>query len=368
MFVDAIGIILADDKRVHLSELSRPRALAAVPFAGRYRIIDFGLSNMVNSGVNLVGVSTLNKYKSLMDHLGTGSAWDLDRKNQGLHILPPYLTSENYYNESDDLKGLLDFIRGSTKRHAIIASANVVFTCDYSEVVAKHEESGAEITVMYNRDGIVDGSNNIILDVDRRGRVKDVYSNPEKPVSNRNSLGVLVLDRMLLTDLLADAVSHGVSNLTTELILRKCEMFNIRGYEYKAPAFRINSIQSYFAASMAMLNPKNAEAIFWGEDPVYTKVKDEAPAYIEADVTVNNCLVSDGCRIYGDVHNSVLFRGVSIGKGCHIENSIIYQDTEIGDNVELNNVIIDKDCVIRPGTRLMGQGDYPVVIGKGATI
>lgn len=368
MFIDATGIILADDKRVQLSELSHPRALAAVPFAGRYRIIDFGLSNMVNSGITLVGVSTLNKYKSLMDHLGTGSAWDLDRKNQGLHILPPYLTSENYYNESDDLKGLLDFIRSGKNKYVIIASSNVVFTADYSDLMAKHIETGADITVMYNRDGIVDGSSNVILDIDRRGKVKDVVMNPEKPASNRNSLGVLVMGKELLVDLLADAVAHGVSNLTTELILRKCDLFDIRGFEFKEPALRINSIQSYFKASMALLDPKVSEAIFWGEDPVYTKVKDEAPAYLQEGVSVKNCLVSDGCLISGDVDNSILFRGVSIGKGCKIKNSVIFQGVTIGDNVELDHVIIDKDCTIRQNTRLMGQIAYPVVIGKGATI
>lgn len=368
MFIDATGIILADDKRVHLSELSRPRALAAVPFGGRYRIIDFGLSNMANSGVTLVGVSTLNKYKSLMDHLGTGSAWDLDRKNQGLHILPPYLTSENYYNESDDLKGLLDFIRGSRHKDVIIASSNVIFTCDYGDVFDAHNESGADVTVMYNRDGITDGNVNVILDIDRRGRVKDVYVNPEKAATNRNSLGVLLMSKELCVDILADAVAHGVSNLTTELILRKADMLDIRGYEFKEPVLRIGSIQSYFKASMDVLDPKIARSIFWGEDPVYTKVKDEAPAYIDPDVEVKNCLVSDGCLIHGNVEDCVLFRGVEIGRGCKIRNSIIFQGATIGDNVELDHVIIDKDCTIRANTRLMGQIEYPVVIGKGATV
>lgn len=368
MFIDATGIILADDKRIHLSELSRPRALAAMPFAGRYRLIDFGLSNMANSGVTLVGVSTLNKYKSLMDHLGTGSAWDLDRKNQGLHILPPYLTSENYYNESDDLKGLLDFIRGTKYKNVIISSSNVVFICDYSKVMEHHLESGAQITVMYNRDGITEGNVNVILEMDRKNKVKDVFVNPEKAPSNRNSLGVLCMSKDLLVDLLSDAVAHGVSNLTTELILRKCDLLDIRGYEFKEPVLRINSIQTYFKASMDLLKPEIAKAIFWSEDPVYTKVKDEAPAYIEPGVEVANCMVSDGCLVHGNVSDSVIFRGVEIGKGSKIKNSIIFQGVTIGENVELDHVIIDKDCTIRANTRLMGQTEYPVVIGKGATI
>ncbi len=368
MFIDATGIILADDKRVHLSELSRPRALAAVPFAGRYRIIDFGLSNMANSGITLVGVSTLNKYKSLMDHIGTGSAWDLDRKNQGLHILPPYLTSENYYNESDDLKGLLDFIRGTRHRDVIISSSNVIFACDYTDLYKQHYDTEADVTVMYNNDGLTDGNVNVILEVGKDKKINDVFVNPVTTKSDANSLGVLCMSKDLLVDLLSDAVAHGVSNLTTELILRKADILDIRGYEFREPVLRIGSIQSYFKASMELLKPEVAESLFWGEDPVYTKVKDEAPAYIEPEVSVDNCLVSDGCHISGNISDSIVFRGVDIGEGSKIRNSIIFQGVTIGDNVELDHVIIDKDCTIRENTRLMGQAEYPVVIGKGATV
>lgn len=368
MFVDATGIIVADDKRVHLSELSRPRALAAVPFAGRYRIIDFMLSNMANSGITLVGVSTFNKYKSLMDHLGTGSAYDLDRKLQGLHILPPYLTSENYYNESDDLKGLLDFISGSRHKYVIIGNSTVVFSTDFEDLYNAHENSDAEITVMYNHDGARGKETDIILETDDKGRVIDVYSNPEKPVSDKNFLGVMILSKNLMMDLISDAVSLGVSNLSMELILRKCHKININTYEYNDPVLRIGDIQDYFEASMMLLNPEVNEAIFWSKEPVYTKVKDEAPACIENRSKVHNSLLADGCHIYGRVCDSILFRGVNTGKNSEVKNSIIFQNTQIGNNVELEHVIVDKDVIIRDGTRLIGQKEYPVVIGKGAVV
>lgn len=368
MFIDATGIIIADDKRVHLSELSRPRALAAVPFAGRYRIIDFMISNMTNSGITMAGVATLNKYKSLMDHLGTGSAWDLDRKNQGLHILPPYLTSENYYNENDDLKGLLDFLRASRNEYVIIAASSVIMTTDFQEFADAHKASTADITVMYNEDGVTNGVTDIILETDSKMRVIDVFTNPEKPSSNKNSLGVIIMSKNLMIDLLGEAISKGIPNLSTELILRRYETLHIQAYEYKEPVLRVNSIQTYFQASMKVLDPKINEALFWSEFPVYTKVKDEAPAYIKEGSLVKNALISDGCQVYGDLDNSVVFRGVKIGKNSKIRNSIIFQGSNIGDGVELDHVILDKDVVIRDHTKLMGNSEYPVVIGKGAII
>lgn len=368
MFVNATGIIVADDKKVHLSELSRPRALAAVPFAGRYRIIDFLLSNMANSGITLVGVSTLNKYKSLLDHLGAGSAYDLDRKNQGLHILPPYLTSENYYNESDDLRGLLDFIEGTKNKYIIITGSHAIFTCDFESLSLSHEESGADITVMYKEDGSRGNDTDIILETDEEGRLLDVYTNPVNPISKKNSLGTMILSKELMVEIISDSVSLGVSHLTEELFLRKSKILNIQTFEYTDPVLRIGNIHDYFEATMQLLDPEVNEAIFWGRNPVYTKVKDEAPAYLEPSALAKNCLVSDGCHLEGDVKRSVLFRGVMVGKNSKVENSIIFQNVKIGKNVELNHVIIDKDVVIRDGTRLMGQAEYPVVIGKGAIV
>lgn len=368
MRTDACGLILADDKRINLGELMRPRALAAVPFGGRFRIIDFGLSNMVNSGLMNIGVSTSTKYKSLMDHLGTGAAWDLDRKQQGLQILPPYISSESYAGESDDLIGILDYYRARKEKYIIIQSSNVIMSTVYDELLDAHIASGAEITVMYNRDGVTKAQTNLILDLDRKGRLKEAYTNPEKPVSVRSSLGTVCMERQLFLDMISHAVSRSIPEVSIEFLIRDHENMKVHGFEYKGVALRINSIQDYFKATMALLDEKIAEAILWTENPVYTKVKDEAPAYFGNESDVVASYVSDGCFVEGDVKDSMLFRGVSVGEGAHIDNAIIFQNVQIGEGCHLSHVIIDKDCVIRPGIQLVGQPDYPVVIGKGARV
>ena len=162
MFIDAMGLILGDNKKITLGELSKPRALSAIPFGGRYRIIDYMLSNMVNSGIKNIGIHTYTKYKSLMDHLGTGSSWDLDRKNSGgLHILPPYVNSEATSVQGDEeMAGLLDFVRSSNASYVIMAASNVILNTTFTEFVEDFKACGADISVMYNRDGTKFGGPN----------------------------------------------------------------------------------------------------------------------------------------------------------------------------------------------------------------
>jgi len=369
MFIDAMGLILADNKKITLGELSKPRALAAVPFGGRYRIIDYMLSDMVNSGIKSVGILTLNKYKSLMDHLGTGASWDLDRKNFGLHILPPYVNSESMgVDDADEMAGLLDFIRSNRSAYVIIANSNMILNTTFNDFVDKHEQSGADVSVMYNRDGIKYGVPNYIFEIDRKGYVKDMLFNPEKTASNRCSLGIAVLRRELLIDLIADMIARGERNFGVHVLTKKFDTLHIRAHEYKGLVLRINNVQSYFNASMLLLDSQVRADLFWTGMPIYTKVKDEAPALYLENSSVGNSILSDGCRIMGTVENSMLFRGVTVSRNSKIKNCVIMQDVHISENCELENVILDKNAVIRPGIKLVGHKDYPVVIGKGAIV
>lgn len=370
MFINAMGLILADHKRITLGELNRPRALAATPIGGRYRIIDFLLSNMVNSGMTSIGVIALSKYKSLMDHLGTGSSWDLDRKKQGLSILPPYINSINVDkgSEIDDLTGLLDFFQSNNHKYVIVSDSNVIFNSTFNDLVSRHEESGADMTIMYNRDGVKYGSPSITLDLDRRGFLRDMMLNPAKPNTTRCSMGVVVLDRQLLIDLVGESIARGEHDFSLEYLLKKYDQYKIKGYEYKGLCLRINSVSTYFTSAMRLLEDSVRKEMFWSGLPVYTKVKDEAPTLYNENNQVSNSLISDGCSIMGTVEDSILFRGVTISQHAVIRNCIIMQDVHVSEAVELENVIIDKNCVIRPGIKLLGQPDYPVVIGKGAIV
>jgi glucose-1-phosphate adenylyltransferase len=370
MFINALGLIMADHRNVQLGELIRPRALSAVPIGGRYRIIDFMLSNMVNSGINSVGVITFNKYKSLMDHLGTGSFWDLDRKTKGLTLLPPYINFASADNgDIDDMTGLLYYLRGERNKYVVVANSNVIFNATFNELVADHEESGADISLLYNLDGIRFGAPNIILETDRRHYVTDMLQNPEKTPTSRCFLGVMVLDRELLIDIVSELMSRGIRVSSIDsMLLRLHKQYRIRAFNYKGLVLRINSISTYFAASMRLLEEQTRQELFWSGRPVFTKVKDEAPSLYSADNTVSNSLISDGCSIYGSVTDSVVFRGVTLSNNAVVNRCVIFQDSYISEGVVLDNVILDKNCVVRPGVRLVGQTDYPVVIGKGAIV
>ncbi len=367
MLTNAIGLILADHKRVTLSELSQPRSLAAVPFCGRYRIIDFMLSNMINSGIKTVGVLTTTKYRSLMDHLGTGASWDLDRMKQGLSILPPFLTAGSQPVEANDLDGLLDFINSVKQDYVVLSDSNIIMNVDLSEFVEAHHESGADMSIMYNRDANKFGSPSFALDLDR-GVLKDLLVDPIAPKTQRCAIGILVIARRILIDILGEAIARGIHRLSIESLLKMHQQFKIRGFEYKDLVLRINSVATYFKASMRMLERDTRGHLFQTERPVYTKVKNEAPANYHAGNFVTNSLLSDGCDVKGNVEDSILFRSVNVGSHASLKNCIIFQDCTIGEGAELTNVIVDKNTVIRPGVRLQGQPDYPVVIGKGVIV
>lgn len=369
MFTSVMGLIVADNKKITLGELTGPRALSAVPFAGRYRIVDFMLSDMVNTGIKNVGVLTYNKYKSLMDHLGTGAPWSLDRKNDGLHILPPYVNSEATNVVGDEeLAGIIDFLRTSRTTYVIVATSNVVLNTNFHDFIKSHQDSGADISVMYNHDSNKFGSPCYILDTDENDFVKDMLYNPEKSTSNKCSLGIIVLRRDLMIDIISKMMSHGSSHFGIHSFVKMYDELKVHGYEYNGTALRINNVQTYFNASMALLDGNVRDNLFWSGESVYTKIKDEAPTLYFENSQVANSIVSDGCRIYGNVENSIVFRGVTVSKNTTVKNCVIMQSAHISENCHLENVILDKNAFVRPGVRLIGHPNYPVVIGKGAGI
>ena len=285
MFKNTIGLIIADDRRITIGDLSRHRALGAIPFGGRYRVIDFLLSNYVNTGIYTIGVSTFMKYRSLMDHLGTGSPWDLDRKNQGLFILPPNIGVEAYSGSGDDIAGIWDFYRDFKQEYIIISSCQSIYNSTYTDLLAAHVDSKSDITVMYNNDGIKYGSPSIILDLDRRKRVKGIYIDPDKPVSTRSSLDTIVMSRELFIDILGDMISRGKRDFGIVALLNMYADLKISGFEYKVWPLRINSLQSYFNATMRAL-----------EDPVL-KCSSTAPIRFIPKLKMKHLPPSDGCIV-----------------------------------------------------------------------
>ena len=371
---DVMGIIYTGEKDSFLRELTMLRAVAAVPVAGRYRVIDFLVSSFVNSDIPNVGVIMQQNYHSLMDHLGSGKEWDLHGKNDGLYILPPFLTSDNigaYPGSLDALHANLSYIRRSRQEYVLLCNSLIIFNADFRDMVKTYEKSGADVCMMYTKNPDMQRSENgMYLDVDEQGMVIDMEIDPTKPRYENTSLEVTLLKKDLLMTLIDRGVSHGYHDLMRHVFQRMIRDagLQVTGYEYKKPCYRIDSIQSYFKFNMEVIKPEIRYSLFSDDRPVYTKLRDEMPARYLDNASVSDSIVADGCIVDAKVNHSVLFRGVTIGKGASVKNCIIMQDSVVEEGVELENCILDKQAVIKKGGKLIGPPSYPIVISKNMTI
>ncbi len=369
MITDAMGLILADNRRIQLGALTEPRAIAAIPFAGRFRIIDFTLSNMVNSGIKRVGIVALTKYKSLMDHIGTGAPWDLDRMRQGLYLIPPYINPITREPDRTDAQSVIDYVRTGDQGYVIISSCDFVTNTSYKPLLNAHIESRADITVLYNQEGPIEGPPSMAIELDDDGYVRDMMIDYPHPASQKNAFGLIVISRDLLLQLLTEMMARGIADFSIVGILQNYKRMRIHAIELEEPILRIHSIASYFDASMKVLDTKIRHMLFSVDRPIYTKAKNRAPCIVwPGSGVVKNVLASDGCAIMGEVENSVLFRGCVIGRGARVTNSVLFQDVQISEGVTLDHVIIDKNSVVKMDGRLLGQPGFPIVIEKNAIV
>ena len=375
---NVMGIIYTNKDDLSLRELTNQRSVAALPLAGRYRVVDFVLSSMVNSGVRNVGVIMQRNYRSLMDHLGSGEEWDLHTRNNGLFLLPPFVTQETggeYLGVLDALRANFDYLRRSTQKLAILTNSNMVFNMNFEPMIRQHEETDADITLLYTkvrRDMELSSAGkhtHAFLNVEKDGRISDMEVNPNAANYDTMYMNVLLIKRTLLMHLVDGAAAHGEHDINRELIQPaiKSGSLKVYGYEFEGYYRRIETIKSYFRCNMDLLDYNVRQELF-KKSPVYTKTRDDVPAVYREGNNVKNSLVADGCVIEGNVENCVLFRGVHIGRNASVKNAIIMQDSEIEDSVELENVILDKNVTVRTHGRLIGQVQYPIVIGKNVTL
>ena len=369
---NVLGLVFANMHDTTLGDMTKNRTMGSVMFGGRYRLIDFPLSNMVNSGISEVGVITKSNYQSLLDHLGSAREWDLARKKGGLYILPPFGNVEStlYRGRIEALYGAMSFIKHSRAKYVILSDCDVVTNIDYKPIVAAHIESGADITAVahtgvYSSEDI---KTSTVFNVDADKNVTSVLINPDISGTCTTSLNVFVMSMDFLIETVNDAMARGNVSFERNILQEKCRELKIKIYEYDNYFSKLNSPESYFKSNMALLEPENARKLFVPKRSIYTKVSDNAPVKYDLDSKVSNSLIADGCIIEGEVENLILFRGVKVGKGAKVKNCILMQGTVVGDNAELNYLITDKNVSICENHILTSSPQYPMYVGKGASV
>ncbi len=371
---NVMGVIYTGENDARLRELTLIRAIAALPVAGRYRVIDFLVSSMVNSGMKNVGVITQKNYHSLMDHLGSGKEWDLHGKNDGLHILPPFLTRENigvYAGTLDALRSNADYLTRSKQEYVVFSGSEIIYNAHLDEMVRCHKESGADMTVMYTRDPSMQRDEyGAYLAINEEGVVTDIEVEPTHPSLDMTYMEVVVMKRELLRFLVDKAVAHGLHDFRRDVLLPMIQegKSTVNAWEYTGPCWRLDSVQSFFKFNMDVLNADVRRSLFDKERPVYTKVRDDMPARYGENAKVVNSLVADGCVIEGTVENSILARGVCVAPDAHVKNCIVMQDGQIHSGAYIENCILDKQAIIKRNARLIGPAVHPIVIAKNFVI
>ncbi len=364
---DMMGIVMADGSKLEFHELTEMRSVAALPFGARYRLIDFILSNMVNSGIINVGVATNINYSSLMDHLGSGAPWDLNRKIYGLFMLPPYVRGSGSVRAGniDQLYGVLTFLRRSRQQYVLMASGRIVCNMTFDEALEMHLEKEADITVIYRKNEDKKKlSGSVVYEVASDGRVEGIEIEPHFPKSDCESMEMYIIDRLKLIEMIDEAYSRGSHDFIKDILLEKLETEKIYGYEYKGFVGKIDSVETYYENSMKLLDENVRRELFHAENRIYTKVKDQVPAQYGESAVIEDSLIADGCIIEGRVENSIISRGVHIKKGAVVKNSIVMQNSVVEENCELENVIIDKECTLRANKRLVGHPEHPFILPK----
>ncbi len=364
-----VGVIFSSLNEENIPELTKMRSVGSIPYGGRYRLVDFALSNMVNSGITTVGMITKNNYQSLMDHLGSGKYWDLARKEGGLILLPPYsgVSETLYKNRLEALKGATAFLKKAKEDFVVLADSDAVYKLDYSKVIEFHQQKNADITMIYHEHEVKKSHYYMTFDTDVEGRITGLEINPSSTGIKKNYINVMVARTSFLLRLIQNAIQHGYTSFGKDILSPGVNTLNMYGYKLDGYYANIDSLASYFKSNLDLLN-KNIRTEIFGDRDVYTKVNDSAPAKFTSTAKVKNSLISDGCLIEGTVENCILFRGVKIGKGSVVKNCILLTEDIVGENCNLAYVVSDKDSVIRNNRVLAGCELQPYFINKGSLI
>ena len=370
--MNVTGIIFANDGTV--SALTEKRTMASLPFGGRYRQVDFALSNLACAGIHRIGIVTRHSYQSLMNHVGSGEEWGLEMEEGGLEYLTPFSSSRvsDYRGKLESLHSAMTFLEYGTDDELIVMIDSAVLSnIDLTKVLESHVESGKDITLV-TKSGIANGYKQMDLAVklDKKGEIADMVVDYAAPADYEASMDIFVLSKRWLVQQVKEHIAHNLYHMDRDLVLglwqKNAATVNI--YRFDGVAMFNESVEEYFTNSLALINKEIRQDLFGGKHPVYTKVRDRVPSYYGEDCHVENCSVADGCMLGGNVRNSILFRQVTVYPTARIENCVIMNDTVVGEGCELRYVILDKDVYVRPGAKLIGTPANPVIIKRGEVV
>ena len=370
--MNVMGIIFANDAT--LGALTDKRTMASLPYGGRYRLVDFHLSNMAAAGVRHVGIITRHNYQSLMNHIGSGEEWGLELEEGGLEFLTPFAMSKNdtYHGKLSALHEAISVLEfGPEDEYVITADSAIVSNIDLQKVLASHIESGKDVTVVA-KPGIANGEKqlDLALKLDKNGEIADIAVDYIAPADYLASMDIFVMSKKYLRDTIREFISRNLFHMDRDLILGQWQKkaITINVYKFEGAALYNESTNEYFQNSLALIDPELRHDLFEGNHPVFTRVRDRVPSYYGAGCQVKSSILADGCILEGNVENSVLFRQVTIGKNAQVRNCVIMNDTVVGEGAQLECVILDKDVVVRPGAKLFGTLSHPLVVKRGEIV
>ncbi len=366
------GIIFSNIYDDALGDLTAKRTVASLPFGGRYRQIDYVLSNMVNSGITSVGVITKYNYESLMDHLGSCEEWDLNRKTGGLYIIPPFASgkAEVYHGKLEALNTALNFLNSQKSEYIVISDTITICNIDYEAVLVEHIASGKDITVVVSSQKENGIHYPTVFEANNDSSAKNINVNYEAKDGAFVGLGMFIMKRETLIEVVTECVAAGYYHFEKDFLQKYFNegRLSVNLYEFDGVALRNRDITAYLKNNIKLIDEEVQKDLYKSSSPIYTKVRDEIPTYYGENSVIDECIIADGCKIYGELKNSVLFRDVTIEEGAQVIGSIVMQGTKIKKGAYIENAIIDKNVIITEDTRLLGAKARPVIIKKGETI
>ena len=366
MSMRALGIILAGGNSIKMKELSRKRAIAAMPIAGAYRGIDFSLSSMTNSHIQKVAVLTQYNARSLNKHLMSSKWWDFGRKQGGLYVFTPTITLENswwYRGTADAIYQNLDWLKECHEPYVVIASGDGVYKMDFNKLLEYHIAKRADITIACTECPAEEDATRFgVLRLNEEYRVEDFEEKPVVTHSRLISCGIYVIRRRLLIELVEKCVAEERYDLVKDVFVRYKDIKRIYGYKTNEYWSNIATLDSYVRTNMDFLKPEVRNYFFRQGAGVYSKVDDLPPAKYNPGSVVKNSLISSGCIVNGYVENSVISKDVYIGNNCVIKNSIILHNVYLGDNTYIENCVVESHDTICANSHYIGENGIKIVV------